>query len=153
MEINEQKGVKRIMAQEGDFKEKLIAFALFSLFAFSILVVVVQMGNTYDMDTENIIGNMNMSGFNRTITDFETTAEKYDAQFQKQSLWSSIAGIIVTGIFDIAKGLYTIVLLPFTLLGAILLNMGIPSYVVTTLKGILIIVLMFGVWRLLKIGS
>jgi hypothetical protein len=141
------------MAQEGDFKNILVAFTLFSLFAFSILVVVNSIGGEYDMDTDQIIEGYNMTGFNDTMHDFETTAERYDEQFQKQSLWSSIAGVIVTGIFDILKGLYTIILTPFALLGAVLVSFGIPTYVVSVLQGILILVLSFAVWRLIKIGS
>jgi hypothetical protein len=158
MEISNKEANHRMMnkkAQESGFKNILFAFILMSLFGMLILTAVVQSGNIYGKDISEVVGgSLSLSKFNDSVTSVEQTSKDMKERFDKQSIWSAVAGVVVTGIFGIAKDMVTMILLPFDVLSDILLNtFGVPSYVTSTILGILILSIMFAIWRLIKIGD
>lgn len=140
---------------EDTFKNMLFAFILMSLFGMLILSAVVQIGSTYEMNTSEVVGgSLSINKFNESIIGIEQTAKDMKARFDKQSIWSAIAGVVVEGIFSIAKDMITIILLPFDIVSDIASdNLGVPTYVTSVVLGLLILSIIFAIWRLLKIGD
>ena len=140
---------------EDSFKGILFGFILVSLFGTLILTAVQEEGNLYGKDTTVITGgSLNLAGFNQTTQNIQSTSENLREKFQKQSVWSAVAGVVVTGIFDVGKTMIDMIIAPFGLVSNILLNvLHIPHLVVSVILGLLILSLIFGLWALIKIGN
>lgn len=140
---------------EDTFKNFIIGFVLFTLFGMLILSAVVSVGENYGMDTSQVVGgSLSLTKFNNSISGVEDTAKDFKTSFDRQSVWSALAGVVVEGIFGIAKDMITMILAPFDLLSDVLSDViGVPSYVTSVLLGILIISIILSVWRLIKIGD
>lgn len=140
---------------EDQFKNTLFAFILMSLFGMLILTAVTQLGGTYSKDmTEVTGGSLSLNQFNESINSIEQNSKDMKASFDKQSIWSAIAGVVVDGIFGIAKNMVTMILLPFDIIIGIMENVfHIPAFVTSVLLGLLILGIIFSIWRLIKIGD
>lgn len=140
---------------EDSFKTILFGFILVSLFGTLILTVVVEEANLYDKDyTEITGGELNLGLFNSTTQDIRESGENYREQFSKQNIFSNIAGVVVTGIFDIANSMISMIILPFTLVGNIMTNvLHVPDIVTNVILGLLVISIIFSIWSLVKVGN
>ena len=140
---------------EDSFKTMLFAFILISVFGMLLLTTVVEVGDDYDMDTSQVVGgSLSMDKFANATASIESNAKDLKASFDKQSVWSSIAGVVVEGIFGIAKDMVTMILLPFDILIDIMIDVfGVPAWVTSVLLGLLIMSIILGIWRLIKIGD
>jgi len=137
-----------------EFKDLLFGFILTSLFAVMIIGAAVTQGTLYGRDTSEITGGLNYASFNESIGTIGSTSQNMRESFEKQSIWSVVAGIVVTGIFDIAKSMILMVILPFTLIAGIMVNVfSIPPIVTSVIMGLLTLSIIFGIWKLLKIGE
>jgi len=147
--------IKGKKGQESGFKNILFAFVVVALYGMLILSGVVSVGNSYSKDTSEVTGgSMSLSKFNNSISSIESNAKSMKERFDKQSIWSAIAGVVVNGIFGIAKDMVTMILMPFGVVVGILNNVyGVPVYVTAVMLGLLILEILFGIWRLLKIGD
>lgn len=120
-----------------------------------ILTAIVDVGEDYDKDTSEIVaGSLSLNKFNNSIKDIEQNAKDLKERFDKGSIWSVITGVVVEGIFGIAKDMLVMVFTPFDTLSDILNDvLQVPVWVTAVILGILIIAIIFGVWALLKIGQ
>jgi uncharacterized protein YqhQ len=93
-------------------------------------------------------------GFNSTTNTIQSSSENMREKFEKQSVWSSLAGVVVSGIFDIAKTMVIMIITPFTLIGNILINvLHVPAIVTNVILGLIILSVIFGIWSLIKVGN
>lgn len=140
---------------EDSFKGTLFAFILLSLFGMLILSAVVSVGNTYDKNTTEVVGgSLSLDKFNDSISSIEANSKALKERFDKGSIWSAIAGIVVEGIFGIVKDMVSMILLPFDIVADIITDQfGFPAYVTSVVLGLLILGIIFGIWQLLKIGN
>lgn len=140
---------------EDQFKTILFAFILMSLFGMLILTAVSQMGNEYDKDTTEVTGgSLAISKFNDSVLRIEDNAKSLQEKFNKGSIWSAIAGIVVEGIFGIAKDMFLMILLPLDILIDIMSDvLHVPAIVTSVLLGLLVLGILLAIWRLLKIGD
>ena len=140
---------------EDNFKNLMFAFILFTLFGMAILTVVISGGTTYSKDTSDVVGgSLALSNFNDSVSSFEARAEELKTTFNEGSVWSAIAGVVVEGIFGIAKDMFGMILAPFDLLSDILNDIfNIPSWATSVLLVLLIFSVIFSIWRLIKIGD
>ena len=140
---------------EDTFKNLLIGFMLVSLFVTLILTVVVQEGNEYGVDYTEITGGaLDLESFNDTTASASETGDNYREQFSKQNVFSSVAGVVVTGIFDIANSMVSMIITPFTLISNVLTNiLHVPTIVTNIIMGVLIMTLIFSLWSLIKVGN
>lgn len=143
------------MAREGSYQHLVFAFILISLFSFLILSAIGNMALTYEKDTSNVLGgSLNIDDFNESLESFNSSSRSFRERYEKGSKWSAVVGIVVDGIFKIAVDMFGMIIFPFNLISAILINIiGVPSIVVNTLFGLLIITMIFAIWRLIKIGN
>jgi hypothetical protein len=140
---------------EDGFKNILFAFVLIALFGMLIVTSVVTVGNTYGKNTSEVVGgSLALDKFNNSISSIETNAKAMQSAFESQSIWSAIAGVVVNGIFGIAKDMVLMILTPFGIISGIASNvLQIPVYVTSVILGLLIFGIIFAVWQLLKIGN
>jgi len=140
---------------EDTFKNILIAFILFSLFGFLILTTVTQSGTTYGKNMTEVTGGaLDLNNFNQPISSFNQTAYNFQYRFEHQSIWSALVGVVVEGFFNILKDMVNLVVFPFALLQGVLIGVfHIPAIVTSVIWGVLIIVIIFGIWRLIKWGA
>jgi len=141
-------------AQGGhDFPKLIVTFILISLFAFLLIGFATQLSSNYDKNTTDIEEKLGASAISEHISSTKDTAESWKQSFQKQNIFSSIAGIIVTGIFNLANTISLAVTTPFRIFGNILTNViGVPVVVVNIISALIVLTIIFGIWRLIKIG-
>lgn len=140
---------------ENSFKSLIIAFILFSLFGMLLVGTIVSMAGTYGTDTTGVIGGaVTLDKFNQTVSNIESDANALQGRFSSGSVWSVLAGVVVEGIFGIAKDMVIMITIPFSVLSEIMENsLGVPYYVTSVILGILIMSIIFAVWRLIRIGD
>jgi len=128
---------------------------LVALFGMLILSAVVDIGTEYDMDTTEVVGGaMSLDEFNDSISSIEDNAQVLKAIFEEQSIWNTIAGVVVEGIFGIALTMILMIFSPFTLIKNISEDvLHVPVYVTSVIFGLLIFSIIFSIWRILKIGD
>lgn len=137
------------------FKELLFGLILFALFTTLILTAVVNQGGLYGKDTTQVLGNdLSLTKFNDSISTIGSTGQSLRTKFERQSPFSAVTGVLITGVFDIAKSMVTLVITPFSYLMSILTNvLGVPMFVANVLLGLFIFAIILAVWSLLKIGG
>lgn len=140
---------------EDTFKYLLTGFSLLALFMFLILTFVVQISYDNNVSTQELQeGAFSLSPYESYLDDIDSQAENFRERFEKGNIFSVIAGVIVDGIFGVAKDMIIIIMTPFTLLVQVFNNvLGIPVIVNSVLLGILIFTIIFGIWRLVRIGD
>ena len=140
---------------EDQFRNTLYAFILISLFGMLILTAVVQVGQTYEMDTTQVTGgSLSIQKFNQSISNIEQSAKDLKTSFDKQNVWSALAGVVVEVIFGISKDMVAMILLPFDIIIDIMMDMfGVPAWVTSVLIGLLIMGVILSIWRLIRIGD
>jgi hypothetical protein len=140
---------------ENSFKTMMVAFVLFALFGMMIITAVISIGGDYSMDTSEVTGgSLSLDKFNQSISNIENDAKSLQIAFNSGSIWSTIAGVVVEGIFGIAIDMIKLILAPFDLLSDILSDtLNIPSFVSSVILGLLIFSIIFAIWRLIKIGD
>lgn len=126
-----------------------------ALFGVLILTAVISVADDYNKDYSDVAGgSLALEKFNNSISDVEQNSQDLKERFDKGSVWSAIAGVVVEGIFGIAKDMFLMILTPFDVLSDIMGDvLHIPTFVTAIILGLLIIGVMFAIWRLLKIGD
>lgn len=137
------------------FKGILFGFILLTLFTYLMISSIVDVAEDNGVDTTEFSeGAFNLTPYENILGDVEDDAETYRERFEKGSIWSVVAGVVVTGIFGIATDMVLMIISPFTLLGQILNNvLHIPTIVTSVLLGIIILSIIFGIWSLIKKGD
>jgi len=140
---------------ENSFKNMLFAFIFVSLFGMLILTATTEMAGDYGKDTTEIVGgSLSMDKFNNSISNIESSAKELKRTFGSGSVWSALAGVVVEGIFGIALDMVAMILAPFDILMDIMIDIfGVPAWVTSVVLGVLIMSLIFGIWRLIRIGD
>lgn len=136
------------------FRNLMIGTIVTLLFAFLTLTFAINMGVNYGKDISELESDrVNLTGMTNTLDNLQSTSEKWQESFESQNIFSVVAGIVVTGIFDLAKTMYSIIIAPFTLLVYTLRILEVPQVVINVLLFLVVITMIFGIWRLLKQGD
>jgi len=137
------------------FRNILIGTVLTCLFIFLIVGFAIDIGNDYGKDVGDLTDDkINFTGVQDTLDSAQDTAETWKESFASQNIFSLVAGIVVTGIFKLAITMYKFLITPFTLLMDIMNNvLNVPEIVTNVVIFGLIVVIIFGIWRLLKQGD
>lgn len=137
------------------FKNLIIGMGLIMLFAFLIIGFIVQTGNEYGKDVSELEDEgIDVTAINRTLQNFESNSTAWGHSFESQNIFSSLVGIIVTGFFSITTTIWAFIWSPITLLNQILVNvLHIPNIIVGIINFALVILIIFGIWKLIKIGE
>lgn len=148
MRMNKRGGVDQ-------FKGLIFGFILFTLFTFLFLSFVTDTAQDNGLDTTEFEeGAFSLDPYENVLNDVESDAETFRERFERGSIWSVIAGVVVTGIFGIAIDMIALVISPFTLLGQVLSNvLGVPTVVTSVVLGLIILSIIFGIWSVIKKGD
>jgi hypothetical protein len=157
MEINgEEKNMKNKKAEENIFRNLLLGFFLFALFGFLILTAVTQVGLTYDKNMTEVTGGaLNLESYNNSITLLNEKAQQFHETTTKQNIWSAIAGVVVEDFFKTLNSLFNVMIsAPFNLLSNVMIDvLHVPPVVTYVIYSIIILLVIFAIWRLIKIGD
>jgi len=120
-----------------------------------ILTATVNVADTYDKDTSEVVGgSLSLTKFNNSISNIEESSKSLRASFGSGSIWSALAGVVVEGIFGIALDMVAMILAPFDIIADIMIDLfGVPAWVTSVILGVLIMSLIFSIWRLIRIGD
>lgn len=139
------------------FKSIIFAFITVTLCATLLIFAINNQATNYDKDANDVTGGaLNFTSFNNSISSVSSSAQTLREKFEQQSIFSplTVAGVVVTGIFDIAKSMVVMVITPFTLLSQIATNiLHIPSFIINVILGLVIMAMIFGIWRLVRVGN
>lgn len=139
---------------EDGFKTIIFAFILLSLFGVLILTSVNEVGTEYGKDTSTVISGSYFNELNDTVSSIEQNAKNLKQRLDEKSVWTQVAGIVLVGIYPIAKDMFSLIFLPFNVVSNLLSDvLHIPLFVTSVLLGLLVIGVIFGLWQLLKVGN
>lgn len=121
------------------------------LFAFLIINFAISVGNEYDMDTSELSsGQFNLTGMNDTLSDVQSQAEDWKESFADQNVFIQ-AGLVLTGIFQIALSMWDVVTTPFTLILGIMNDvLMFPPIVTGVIIFVFIVAMIIAIWRLIR---
>jgi hypothetical protein len=150
------------MADQGaSFSRILIAFIFVSLFAVLLISWGLSTSTNYSaisgkeqgQNSEYVKTMLQYEQINSSLSSTQSDAQSWSDKFQNQNIFSIIGGIVVNGIFDITKLMWTAVTVPFGIFGNIMQGVfGIPPIVTGVFTAVLMITMLFAIWRLIKIG-
>jgi len=136
------------------FKNMVTAFAFIMLFIFLAVGFIGSMFSKYDLDDDDILDRLQYDRIEGILNDSQDTADNWRESFEKQNIFSIVAGIVVTGIFGIGKQMLAFVFLPFDILSVVIVDLlGFPPMVFNIVTFLLIVGAIFGIWSLLKKGD
>jgi len=140
---------------EDRFYNMLITFILITLFGYLLIYSVNSIGSDYGMDTTQVTGgSLSENNFYGNVSGVKSASQHFQDRFSKGNVWSALAGVVVEGIFGIATDIFKIIISPMSLISNIMTNIfGVPTIVADVLVGILILSIIFGIWRLIKVGD
>ena len=140
---------------EDRFYNILIAFILITLFGYLLIYSVNSIGSDYGMDITQVTGgSLSENNFYGNVSGVRSASQNFQDRFSEGNVWSALAGVVVEGIFGIAIDMFKIIVSPMSLISNIMTNIfGAPTIVTDILVGILILSIIFGVWRLIKVGD
>lgn len=140
---------------EDAFKNLLFGFIFFTLFAVLILTAVNEQGALYGKDVSEVTGGaLNVSKFNNSLSTVSTDVENYRERFSKGNIFVTLGDVIFSGIFEIAQSMIAIITVPFTLLAGVMINvLHIPKFVTDIVMALIGLSIIFGIWRLIKVGD
>lgn len=137
--------VKNIMAEGVTFKSMFITILLLSVFAIGIFTVKTSLGTNYGVTTDSVT----LAAEQNFTTLLENTSSLINTDLSSRTESSGGLNIIDTA-FIISKDIYSIIKLPFKLIGIVKVminNVGsalmIPDYVITALLSIFLITISF----------
>lgn len=143
------------MADMG-FKNITIAFLLVSLFAICIYNFAVGVGEEYDYTADEFLSSDEID-FGELDTQIKVTsqeASKWQEMFEKDNIFALVGTLVFNSLWGIAKLIGGSINLLFVLLfGGIANVLGLDALVIGVVSAILIITIMFSIWRLLKVGE
>lgn len=134
------------------FKGLIFAFVLFTLFGLLLLTTVLQLGSTYEKGTDDVVGGaLNITKYNNSLNSINDSISGIKTKWVTGDIFG-LAGVVVTGIFDIANGMIEIfIVTPFNLLQGIMLNIfHIPPIVTIIIYVLIILAIIFALWQLIK---
>lgn len=137
------------------FKNLTIAFLLFGLFAVLIVTAIYEMGFNYGVSDERMQeatqGALNIETQEGELLTADTKTENFRQRFESGDV-DDIDD--ASGIFQVAGDIVGVITTPFNLLAKVGKNLlGIPEVVTHTILAILNLVLILGIWSLLRKGD
>ena len=139
------------IAEDG-FKNILFGLVLFVGFAWLILSVAIDFGGEYDRDSQEIgNGSLSIVEFKETAENIQGDAEQYRTRFESGKVDDVDDA---SGIFSVLTDVISMIVIPFQLLGDILVQIfQVPILIISLILGLLSIGLILAIWRVLRIGS
>ena len=138
------------------FKNIAIAFLLVSLFAISIYNFAIGVGGEYGYSADEFLSSdeIDFESLDTQIRETSEEAESWQEKFRDDNVFVAFGPLVMFSLWGIAKLMWNSINLIFELLfGGIAGVIGIDPMVVGVISAILLITIIFAIWRLLKVGE
>lgn len=141
------------MAQDS-FKNITIGFLLLGLFCVLIVTAIYEMGINYGVSNarmeEATQGALNIDEYETDLSNSDTSAENFRARLESGEV-NDVDD--ASGVFSVAGDIIGVITGPFNLIAKVGKNLlGIPEVVTHVILAILNIVLLLGLWSLVRSG-
>ena len=140
---------------DDSFKGIVTSLVIISLFALLVFGFVISMGTKYGLDSDvaNITDRFNVESINSTVQSIDENAQNWKQAFEGQSVWTSIGILVAEGVFSLAKTITSFILLPFQIITSLLAELGIPTIVISIIYALLLISIIFAIYRWMKTAN
>ena len=138
------------------FRNMIIGTIVLTLFSLFILIFVLQVGGYYGVSTEQISSESGLDfvSMNETLKDVGERGNTFKESFSKQTFPILAGYLVVSSFFDLTMSMFNFILSPITLFNDILVMvLGVPEIVSVIIIFLVIVLMIFGVWRLIKQGD
>lgn len=136
---------------------KRLAFGIILLTAFSVLIIsfIISGAGEYGLGTDDLDSNqLNFTGLNQSLQDIGTKSAIWNEQFQEHGFFVATGVLAVKETFELGKNIWSFLIIPFELVFQIMINiLGAPVILAGVITGLVTLSLLFGLYRLLRIGS
>jgi len=138
-----------------DYRNTIISFLLLGIFLVLISTIIVQVGARYDIEQTKLD---EATGGALDLTDYETELETVDddASAFREAFESGDVDDVddPSGIFSVAGDIIGVITTPFNILAKVMSNIfHIPLVFTRVLLAILNVVLLAGIWALIRRGD
>ena len=138
-----------------DYRNTIISFLLLGIFLVLISTIIVQVGARYDIEQTKLD---EATGGALDLTDYETELETVDddASAFREAFESGDVNDVddPSGIFSVAGDIIGVITTPFNILAKVMSNIfHIPLVFTRVLLAILNVVLLAGIWALIRRGD
>lgn len=138
------------------FKMMMFGFILLTLFIFLILTFTTNVAQNNGADTTQLEeGAFSLDPYETFLDDVEDTANEFRTdRFANQNIFVTLGDLVISGFFGLLIDMVVFITTPFTLLAQIMTNvLGVPLIVTSVILGLIMLSIIFGIWRLIKIGD
>ena len=138
-----------------DFKDYPINFLLAGLFVICLISFAVGLAHNYgENDALMKTDKIDFSSLEKQVNDTSASATKWGESFKSDNLFVVAGGIVLYSIWGISKLVWGSVMAMLTIFtdGASSL-LGVPAIAIGVLIAIVIISLIFSLWKLIKQGA
>jgi len=138
-----------------EFKDYAINFLLVGLFVVSMFGFAGKIASNYG-ESPDIMGGdkINLSGIQNTVNATNDASKSWRTSFQSDSLVLTAGALVVYSIWQVGNlVLNSAVDLAVLFFDGITQTLGIPPVVTSVLIAILLISLIFALWRVIKAGN
>jgi len=142
------------MAQDS-FKNLVIGFSLFGLVVIMITTIVYQMGINYGVSSEKMQvttgGALDLDNYESELIGSDQDAENYRRRFESGEVEDVDDA---SGVFSVLGDLIDMITTPFQVLGNMSKNLlGTPNIALHTFLAILNVLILLGIWRVIRAGD
>lgn len=139
---------------EGQFENIVTGLILIGLFAFLAIAFSFGLASNYGKDVGNVDA-INYTALNQSLSQVQSKGESYFAMAQERGVFLAVAGFVVVGIFDIGMSMLNFAKDFFDIIFIQIFNniLHIPPIVTGVVLFILIVSMIIGLWRLIKVGQ
>ena len=137
------------------FRNTTIGFILFGLFTVLLITAIYGMGINYGISSEKMDeatgGALDIDDYEQELLESDTTTENFRSRFESGDVDDVDDP---SGVFSVAGDIIGVIATPFNVLAKVGKNLlGVPEVVTHTLLAIINIILILGIWRLLRAGD
>jgi len=136
------------------FRGLIIGTMLFGLFITLLITAIYGMGVNYGVSPEKLNGATggayDTDGYSTELEEIDTTTENFRERFESGQV-DDIDD--PSGVFSILGDLVSVLVTPFSILGEVGENIGIPTIVTSTIFAIVFLLIIFGIWRTIRAGD
>jgi len=136
------------------FRGLIIGTMLFGLFITLLITAIYGMGVNYGVSPEKLNevtgGAYDTDGYSTELEEIDTTTENFRERFESGQV-DDIDD--PSGVFSILGDLVSVLVTPFSILGEVGENIGIPTIVTSTIFAIVFLLIIFGIWRTIRAGD
>ncbi len=140
-----------------EFNQIVLGIIAITIFAFLLISFAVEGGSPYGKGTADLSEQTNITGLKQTIESIQGESEEWEEsvyESQDKGILESVIGFLVKSFFNIFLGIIRVIMAPFK--GMIFMFndiLGIPIQVSSTLVAIIIISMIFAIYKVVRQGG